>query len=107
AMWEEMERLETMVLLGEDIQQGGVFRATDGMLETFGPQRVLDTPLAESSIVVIAIGLAQNGCVPVAEIQFADFAYPAFNQIISEAARWRYRSNGGWGCPMVVRIPFG
>ncbi len=107
ALWEEMERLPTMVVLGEDIQEGGVFRATDGMLDRFGAQRVLDTPLAESSIVGVSIGMAQNGCVPVAEIQFADFAYPAFNQLISEAARWRYRSNGGWGCPIVVRIPFG
>ena len=107
ALWEEMERLPTMVVLGEDIQEGGVFRVTDGMLDRFGPQRVLDTPLAESSIVGVSIGMAQNGCVPVAEIQFADFAYPAFNQLISEAARWRYRSNGGWGCPIVVRIPFG
>ncbi|HEU5323387.1 MAG TPA: alpha-ketoacid dehydrogenase subunit beta, partial [Methylomirabilota bacterium] len=66
ALWEEMERLDTMVVLGEDIQEGGVFRATDGMLARFGPQRVLDTPLAESSIVGISIGMAQNGCVPVA-----------------------------------------
>jgi 2-oxoisovalerate dehydrogenase E1 component beta subunit len=107
AMWEEMERLPEMVVLGEDIQEGGVFRATEGMLEKFGPQRVLDTPLAESSIAGIAIGMAQNGCVPVAEIQFADFAYPAFNQLISEAAKWRYRSNGGYGCPIVVRMPYG
>ena len=107
AMWEEMERQPTMIVLGEDIQEGGVFRATDGMLEKFGPQRVLDTPLAESSIVGLAIGMAQNGCVPVAEIQFADFAFPAFNQIISEAAKWRYRSNNGWGCPIVVRAPYG
>jgi 2-oxoisovalerate dehydrogenase E1 component beta subunit len=107
ALTEEMQREPNMIVLGEDIQEGGVFRATDGMLEKFGPQRVLDTPLAESSIVGVSIGMAQNGCVPVAEIQFADFAFPAFNQLISEAARWRYRSNGGWGCPMVVRIPFG
>ena len=106
-LWEEMERLPTMVVLGEDIQEGGVFRVTDGMLARFGPQRVLDMPLAESSIVGVSIGMAQNGCVPVAEIQFADFAFPAFNQLISEAARWRYRSNGGWGCPIVVRVPYG
>ncbi len=104
---EEMERVPEMIVLGEDIQEGGVFRVTDGMLERFGPQRVLDTPLAESSIAGIAIGLATNGCVPVAEMQFADFAYPAFNQIISEAAKWRYRSNNGWGCPIVIRAPFG
>jgi 2-oxoisovalerate dehydrogenase E1 component beta subunit len=107
ALMEEMEQRETMIVLGEDIQEGGVFRATDGLLERFGPQRVLDTPLAESSIVGMAIGMAQNGCVPVAEIQFADFAYPAFNQLISEAAKWRYRSNGGFGCPIVVRMPYG
>lgn len=107
ALDEEMQRLPEMVVLGEDIQEGGVFRVTDGMLEKYGPARVLDTPLAESSIVGMAIGMATNGCTPVAEIQFADFAYPAFNQLISEAAKWRYRSNNGWGCPIVVRIPFG
>jgi 2-oxoisovalerate dehydrogenase E1 component beta subunit len=107
AMFEEMERDESVLVLGEDIQEGGVFRATDGMVERFGPQRVLDTPLAESSIVGLSIGMAVNGCLPIAEIQFADFAFPAFNQIISEAARWRYRSNNGWGCPIVVRAPFG
>ncbi len=107
ALVEEMERLPTMVVLGEDVQSGGVFRVTDGLAERFGPARVLDTPLAESTIVGAAIGLATNGCVPVAEIQFADFAFPAFNQLISEAARWRYRSNGSWGCPIVVRLPFG
>ncbi len=107
ALLEEMERLPHMVVLGEDVQQGGVFRATEGLLERFGPDRVLDTPLAESCIVGVSIGLATNGCVPVAEIQFADFAYPAFNQLISEAAKWRYRSNGDWGCPIVVRMPFG
>lgn len=107
AMWEEMERLDTMVILGEDVQEGGVFRVTDGMFDRFGPQRVLDTPLAEASIVGVSIGMAVNGCVPVAEIQFADFAYLAFNQLISEAAKFRYRSNGGWGCPIVVRAPFG
>jgi 2-oxoisovalerate dehydrogenase E1 component beta subunit len=107
ALVEEMDRLPEMIVLGEDIQEGGVFRVTDGMLQRYGPQRVLDTPLAESSIVGIAIGMATNGCRPVAEIQFADFAFLAFNQLISEAARWRYRSNGEWGCPIVVRAPFG
>jgi len=107
ALVEEMDRLPEMVILGEDIQEGGVFRVTDGMLAKYGPQRILDTPLAEASIVGISIGLATNGCVPVAEIQFADFAYLAFNQLISEAAKWRYRSNNGWGCPIVVRAPFG
>jgi 2-oxoisovalerate dehydrogenase E1 component beta subunit len=107
AMLEEMERDQGVIVLGEDIQEGGVFRATDGMLERFGPERVLDTPLAESSIVGLSIGMALNGLLPIAEIQFADFAYPAFNQLISEAARWRYRSANGWGCPIVVRAPFG
>jgi 2-oxoisovalerate dehydrogenase E1 component beta subunit len=107
AMFEEMERDQSVIVLGEDIQEGGVFRATDGMLARFGPERVLDTPLAESSIVGLSIGMALNGVLPVAEIQFADFAYPAFNQLISEAAKWRYRSANGWGCPIVVRAPFG
>ncbi len=107
ALCEEMARLDGMIVLGEDVQFGGVFRATDGLLERFGPWRVLDTPLAESSIVGMAIGMAVAGCVPVAEIQFADFAFAAFNQLINEAARLRYRSNGAWGCPLVVRAPFG
>jgi 2-oxoisovalerate dehydrogenase E1 component subunit beta len=107
ALFEEMEREEGVIVLGEDIQEGGVFRVTDGMFERFGPGRVLDTPLAESSIVGLSIGMALNGLLPVAEIQFADFAFPAFNQLISEAARWRYRSANGWGCPIVVRAPFG
>ncbi len=107
ALFEEMERDGAVLVLGEDIQEGGVFRVTDGLLERFGQGRVIDTPLAESSIVGVAIGMAVNGCLPVAEMQFADFAYPAFNQLISEAAKWRYRSNNGWGCPIVVRAPFG
>jgi len=107
ALVEEMERDGAVLVLGEDIQEGGVFRVTDGLFERFGPGRVIDTPLAESSIVGVAIGMAMNGCLPVAEMQFADFAYPAFNQLISEAAKWRYRSNNGWGCPIVVRAPFG
>ena len=107
ALTEEMDRLPTMVVLGEDIQEGGVFRVTDGMLGRYGGQRVIDTPLAEACIVGVSIGLATNGCFPVAEIQFADFAYLAFNQLISEAAKWRYRSNNGWGCAIVVRVPFG
>jgi 2-oxoisovalerate dehydrogenase E1 component beta subunit len=107
ALTEEMERLPAMMVLGEDVQSGGVFRATEGLSERFGSERVLDTPLAESTVVGVAIGLATNGCPSVAEIQFADFAFPAFNQIVSEAARWRYRSNGGWSCQIVVRMPYG
>jgi 2-oxoisovalerate dehydrogenase E1 component beta subunit len=96
-----------VMVLGEDVQAGGVFKATEGLLAKYGPERVLDTPLAESSIVGIAIGAALNGLVPIAEIQFADFIFPAMNQIISEAARLRYRSNNGWGCPIVIRSPYG
>ncbi len=105
---EEMRRDPRIILLGEDVGAlGGVFRATDGLLKEFGPERVIDTPLAESAIVGVAIGASLNGLRPIAEIQFADFIYPAMNQIISEAARYRYRSNGAQGCPMVIRAPYG
>ena len=105
---EEMAADERIVVLGEDIgARGGVFRITRGFLEEFGEQRVIDTPLAESSIVGIAIGMALHGLLPVAEIEFADFIHPAFDQIVSEAARMRYRSNGDFGLPMVVRAPWG
>jgi 2-oxoisovalerate dehydrogenase E1 component beta subunit len=106
ALEEEMALDEGVFVLGEDVQQG-VFRVTEGLVKKYGAARVIDTPLAESSIVGIAIGAAMNGMRPVAEIQFADFIYPAMNQLISEAARIRYRSDGGWGCPIVVRAPFG
>lgn len=105
---EEFRRDERVVILGEDVgKRGGVFRVTDGFIEEFGPYRVLDTPLAESAIVGVAIGLALAGFRPIAEIQFADFSTPAFDQIVQEAARIRYRSNGQWGVPMVVRMPWG
>jgi 2-oxoisovalerate dehydrogenase E1 component beta subunit len=108
ALAEEMERDERVWVLGEDVgKKGGVFLATEGLYGRFGEARVLDTPLAESSIVGVAIGAALNGLIPVAEIQFADFIHPAFDQIVSEAARIRYRSNGDWSCPIVVRAPFG
>jgi 2-oxoisovalerate dehydrogenase E1 component beta subunit len=108
ALAEEMERDERVWVLGEDVgRKGGVFLATEGLHARFGQDRVLDTPLAESSIVGVAIGAALNGLVPVAEIQFADFIHPAFDQLVSEAARIRYRSNGEWGCPITVRAPFG
>jgi 2-oxoisovalerate dehydrogenase E1 component beta subunit len=87
--------------------RGGVFRVTAGFLDEFGDRRVIDTPLAESSIVGVAIGMALHGLLPVAEIQFADFIHPAFDQLVSEAARIRYRSNGDFGVPMVVRAPWG
>jgi 2-oxoisovalerate dehydrogenase E1 component beta subunit len=102
-----MQRDERVLVMGEDVEEGGVFRATEGFLAEFGPGRVIDTPLAESVIVGVAIGAALNGMRPVAEIQFADFIYPAMDQIVSEAARMRYRSNGAFSCPMVIRAPCG
>ena len=105
---DEMRRDETVIVLGEDVGlKGGVFLATDGLFREFGPERVIDTPLTESMIVGASIGAAVNGLRPVPEIQFADFIFPAFNQIVSEAARLRYRSNGAFGCPITIRAPFG
>lgn len=105
---EEMARDERVVVLGEDVgRKGGVFGATMGLLDLFGEDRVIDTPLAESSIAGVAIGMAANGLLPIAEFQFADFIHPAFNQIVSEAARMRYRSNNAFGCPLVFRAPYG
>jgi 2-oxoisovalerate dehydrogenase E1 component beta subunit len=107
-LWEEMQADDRVLVLGEDVgARGGVFRVTAGFMEEFGEQRVIDTPLAESSIVGVAIGMAIHGLLPVAEIQFADFIHPAFDQLVSEAARIRYRSNGAFGVPMVVRAPYG
>lgn len=108
AMKEEMERDERVFILGEDVgRKGGVFKATVGLYEQFGEDRVLDTPLAESAIAGVAIGAAMYGMRPIAEMQFADFILPAVNQIVSEAAKIRYRSNNDWHCPLVVRAPFG
>jgi len=105
---DEMRRDESMIILGEDVgKKGGVFLATDGLYDEFGGDRVIDTPLTESMIVGAAIGAAANGLRPVPEIQFADFIFPAFNQIVSEAARMRYRSNGTFGCPITIRAPYG
>ncbi len=105
---DEMVTDDRIVLLGEDVgNRGGVFRVSVGWMEEFGEDRVIDTPLAESGIVGVAIGMAMHGLLPVAEIQFADFIFPAFDQIVSEAARMRYRSNGAFGCPMVIRAPYG
>jgi 2-oxoisovalerate dehydrogenase E1 component beta subunit len=104
----EMRRDPTMIILGEDVgKKGGVFLATDGLYDEFGGDRVLDTPLTESMIVGASIGAAVNGLRPVPEIQFADFIMPAFNQIVSEAARMRYRSNNAFGCPITIRAPYG
>src|ERR671917_129186 len=105
---EEMRSDETVMVLGEDVgRAGGVFRVTQGLQDEFGPVRAMDTPLAESLIVGAAIGLSVNGMRPVAEIQFADFIFPAFDQIVNEAARFYYRSNGAWSCPMTIRAPYG
>lgn len=105
---EEMRHNENIVLLGEDIgRDGGVFRVTDGLLEEFGSERVIDTPLAEDAIVGMAIGMGLYGLQPVAEIQFLDFIYPAFNQIVSELAKFRYRSGGQFPVHVVIRTPYG
>jgi 2-oxoisovalerate dehydrogenase E1 component beta subunit len=108
ALHDEMVQDERIVLLGEDVgARGGVFRVSAGWLEEFGERRVVDTPLAESAIVGVAIGMALHGLLPVAEIEFADFLHPAFDQVVSEAARIRYRSNGDFGVPLVIRAPCG
>ncbi|QHS22684.1 alpha-ketoacid dehydrogenase subunit beta [Virgibacillus sp. MSP4-1] len=108
AMQEEMRRNEKVFVLGEDVgKKGGVFRATDGLYDEFGEERVIDTPLAESAIAGVGIGAAMYGMRPVAEMQFADFIMPAVNQIISEAAKIRYRSNNDWDCPITIRAPYG
>jgi len=108
AIREEMERDERVFVLGEDVgRKGGVFKATQGLYEQFGEQRVIDTPLAESAIAGVGVGAAMYGMRPIAEMQFADFIMPAVNQIISEAARIRYRSNNDWSCPIVIRAPYG
>ena len=105
---EEMARDDDVVVLGEDVgENGGVFRATEGLYETFGGDRVVDTPLAESAIVGTAIGLALSGLRPVAEMQFMGFMYPAFDQLVSHAARLRSRSRGQYTVPLVVRAPYG
>ena len=104
----EMERDDDVLVLGEDVgENGGVFRATEGLLDAFGEDRVIDTPLAESGIVGTAIGMAAYGFRPVPELQFSGFMYPAFDQIVSHAARLRTRSRGRFTCPMVVRAPYG
>ena len=105
---EEMRRDPNIFVTGEDVGvRGGVFRATKGLIEEFGDKRVVDSPLAELSIAAIGIGAALYGLRPVCEMQFADFMAPAFNQIVNEAARFRYRSNGAWLCPLVIRAPYG
>lgn len=108
AMDEEMARDPNVFITGEDVGvRGGVFRATQGLYEKYGADRVVDSPLAELSIVAIGIGAALTNLKPICEIQFADFIHPAFNQIVNEAAKFYYRSNGQWNVPMVIRAPYG
>ncbi|CAN5682513.1 alpha-ketoacid dehydrogenase subunit beta [soil metagenome] len=105
---EAMAEDERVVIFGEDVgTRGGVFRVTDGLKDKYGPMRVIDSPLAESLIIGAGVGMAVNGMIPITEIQFLDFSAPAMDQIMSEVARLRYRSNGDWGCPMVIRMPYG
>src|SRR5207247_10000136 len=94
AMFEEMKRDDRVIVMGEDVGEGGVFRATEGFVAEFGEDRCMDTPLAESCIVGAAIGASLNGIIPIAEIQLADFSHPAFAQILSDAARLHYPSTG-------------
>lgn len=108
AMKEEMERDSSVFVLGEDVgKKGGVFGTTKGLYQQFGEDRAIDTPLAESAIAGVAIGAAMVGMKPIAEMQYSDFMFPATNQIISEAAKIRYRSNNDWDCPVVIRAPIG
>jgi pyruvate dehydrogenase E1 component beta subunit len=108
AMKTEMRRDDSVIVMGEDVGvDGGVFRATDGIIEEFGSDRSIDTPLAESGIVGAAIGMGVNGIRPICEIQFDGFMTPAFDQIVSHVARLRWRSRGRFNCPMVVRAPYG
>lgn len=108
ALQSEMRRDDRVVVLGEDVGKvGGVFRVTAGLYDEFGEDRVIDTPLAEGGIIGTAIGMALYGLRPVPEIQFSDFIYPAFDQIVSEAAKMRWRSGGEYACPMVIRTPVG
>src|SRR6187401_3620144 len=108
ALKEEMRRDDNVVILGEDVGiNGGVFRCTADLAKEFGEARVIDTPLAESGIIGAAIGMALYGLKPVPEIQFADFIFPAFDQIVSELAKYRYRSGGQYPAPVTIRTPVG
>ena len=109
AMHEEMKLNDKMIIYGEDIAdpKGGVFTATKGLSDSFGDKRVFNSPLAEASIVGTAVGLATTGWKPCVEIQFGDYIWPAMMQIRNEVASMRYRSNGSWKCPMVIRVPVG
>jgi pyruvate dehydrogenase E1 component beta subunit len=104
----EMQRDDRVVVLGEDVGRvGGVFRVTAGLFDEFGTDRVIDTPLSEGGIIGTAVGMALYGLRPVPEIQFSDFIFPAYDQIVSEIAKYRYRSGGEYPCPIVIRTPVG
>lgn len=108
ALRQEMQKDDRVILLGEDVGiNGGVFRVTDGLMDEYGKERVIDTPLAESMIAGVSIGMALYGLLPVAEIQFSGFSYMTIQQMESHAARLRWRSNGGFHVPMVLRMPYG
>jgi pyruvate dehydrogenase E1 component beta subunit len=107
ALTQEMARDDSVIVLGEDVGlDGGVFRVTDGLIEAYGEDRVLDTPLGEAGIVGMAIGMAVYGLKPVAEMQFSGFIYQAFHQIEQHASRMRWRSRGRFTVPMVIRAPY-
>ncbi len=107
-LYEAMKSDDRTLVIGEDVgARGNVFLITKDFINEFGPERVIDAPIAEASIVGIAVGMAMEGLRPIAEIQFADFIYPSFNQIVGEAAKVRYRSNGEYTCPLVIRTPYG
>ncbi|MFC7081869.1 alpha-ketoacid dehydrogenase subunit beta [Halorussus caseinilyticus] len=107
-LYTEMQQDDDVLVMGEDVgKNGGVFRATEGLYDEFGENRVIDTPLAESGIIGTAIGMAAYGLKPIPEIQFMGFIYPGFDQIVSHAARMRTRSRGRFTCPMVIRAPYG
>src|SRR5689334_4996666 len=108
AMDEELARDPRVFITGEDVgKRGGVFRATQGLVDKYGEARVVDSPLAELSIVAVGIGAALAELRPICEIQFADFIHPAFNQIVNEAAKMYYRSDGQWRVPLTIRAPYG
>jgi len=108
ALRTELRNDQSVLVMGEDIgRRGGVFLCTDGLLDEFGPNRVIDTPLSEAAIIGVALGMAMNGFRPVAEIQFVDFIYGGFDQIVSNAAKTRYRTGGQFSAPLVIRAPYG
>ncbi len=108
ALHDEMDRDERVMVIGEDVgTSGGVFRVTEGLVDRFGDQRVVDTPLAEAGIVGSAVGLCMSGMRPIVEMQFDSFSYPALDQMFSHVSRYRWRTHGSMGMPMVVRMPYG